>query len=153
MSDNRTTTSGNPIDEQTTELKDNGQQKDYIILTEEERAKGFIRPVRTTYVHVGNKPKYPLRILTDIEHEKYDKYGYEAFEVYPESESPKTGRYWTKEQLANNGCGATTTMSMDISETYARDPKFYGATFCVTCGTHLPVEEFVWVGTEEKVGS
>ena len=33
------------------ELKENGQQKGYVVLAEEERAKGFIRPVRRTYVH------------------------------------------------------------------------------------------------------
>jgi hypothetical protein len=34
-----------------------------------------------------------------------------------------------------------------IAETYARQPTFYGATFCCHCGTHLPVGEqgeFVW---------
>lgn len=29
-----------------------GQQKGYIVLTSEERAKGFVRPVRRTYVHI-----------------------------------------------------------------------------------------------------
>lgn len=28
-----------------------GMQKNYLVLSEEERAKGFIRPVRTTYIH------------------------------------------------------------------------------------------------------
>lgn len=28
-----------------------GQQKGYVVLTPEERAKGFVRPVRRTYVH------------------------------------------------------------------------------------------------------
>ncbi|MGJ7500119.1 hypothetical protein ACSFBF_07140 [Variovorax sp. ZT5P49] len=28
-----------------------GQQKSYVVLTAEERAKGFVRPVRTKYVH------------------------------------------------------------------------------------------------------
>ena len=34
------------------------------------------------------------------------------------------------------------------AETYARDPKFYGATFCVECKGHFPVGEngqFRWV--------
>jgi hypothetical protein len=34
------------------ELKDNGQQKGYVVLTPEERAKGFVRPVRRSYVHL-----------------------------------------------------------------------------------------------------
>jgi hypothetical protein len=32
-------------------LKENGQQEGYVVLAEEERAKGFIRPVRHSYVH------------------------------------------------------------------------------------------------------
>lgn len=28
-----------------------GQQKGYVVLSEEERAKGFVRPVRRSYVH------------------------------------------------------------------------------------------------------
>lgn len=84
------------------------QAQAYLILSDEERARGFIRPVRRTYFH----------------------------EV----------------------CGTTTTMAVPIAETYARRPDFYGATYCVRCGRHLPVDEFVWCGvggvlTEEKVGS
>lgn len=33
-----------------------GQQKGYIVLTPTERSKGFVRPVRTAYVHVGLNP-------------------------------------------------------------------------------------------------
>lgn len=50
-------------------------------------------------------------------------------------------------------CGAVTVMSQQIAETYARDPKFYGATYCVQCQMHRPVSEFVWDGTSEDVGS
>lgn len=53
-------------------------------------------------------------------------------------------------------CGGDTTMGQTIAETYARDPFFYSGTFCVGCGTHFPVGpkgEFVWVGTQEKVGT
>ena len=48
--------SGEPLDESNEashrELKPNGQQKDYVILSAEERAKGFVRPVRQTYKHL-----------------------------------------------------------------------------------------------------
>jgi hypothetical protein len=44
-------------------------------------------------------------------------------------------------------------MAQGIAETYARDPGFYGFTYCVGCGQHLPVAEFLWDGTNEKVGS
>ena len=80
-----------------------GQNAVYLVLSDEEIAKGFIRPYRQTYIH--------------------DK------------------------------CGVATTMNKTISETYARDPKFYGATYCMGCQKHLPVSEFTWDGTKEKVGS
>lgn len=80
-----------------------GMHRDYWVLSEEERAKGFVRPVRLKYVH--------------------------------------------------KACGVVTTMNRMIAETYARDPKFYGATFCANCRTHFPVVEFVWDGTNEPVGS
>lgn len=39
-------------------------------------------------------------------------------------------------------CGRETTMSLAIAETYARDPRFYGNTYCATCRMHRPVGEF-----------
>lgn len=71
-----------------------GQADVYLVLSDEERAKGFVRPVRRTYIH--------------------------------------------------EPCGAATTMGLALSETYARSPKFYGATFCVKCQMHRPVHEFKW---------
>lgn len=76
----------------------------YLVLSAEERAKGFIRPVRRSYVH-----DYP--------------------------------------------CGGVTRTSQSIAETYARDPGFYGSTYCTACRIHRPVSEFVWDGTTERVGS
>lgn len=136
-----------------------GQQKTYLALSDEERAKGFVRPVRTTYRHVGVAgPKYPLRDLTPDEHERYDKYGYVKSEDYPEEMRPLTGKFWTQADLdrIGKGCQATTTMNRVLSETYARDYRFYGATFCATCGGHMPVGprgEFVWVDGGERVGT
>jgi len=66
----------------------------YLILSEEERKKGYVRPLRRTYIH-------------------------------------------TK-------CGVATTMHEFFAETYARNPKFYGSTYCVECQMHLPVNEFTW---------
>lgn len=94
---------GDPATGEHRELLPSGQQKDYVVLTEEERAKGFVRPVRLKYIH-------------------------------------------TK-------CGVETRMGREIAETYARNPKFYGATFCVGCGNHYPVAEFNWSDTTEAVGS
>lgn len=43
---------GSPVTPYHRELKPNGQQKGYVVLSEEERAKGFIRPVRRSYIHL-----------------------------------------------------------------------------------------------------
>lgn len=83
-----------------------GMQERYLVLTEEEREKGFVRPVRHVYVH--------------------------------------------------ERCGAVTTMGTAIAETYARKPDFYWGTYCVRCRDHFPVGpdgEFVWDGTDIKVGT
>lgn len=82
-----------------------GQHRDYYVLPDEERAKGFVRPVRTSYTHTV--------------------------------------------------CGTVTTMPLKIAETYARDPGYYGATFCCRCRAHLPVGavgQFVW-DDGSKVGT
>ena len=106
----RTLADGSPVTADHRELKPNGQQKDYVVLSAAERAKGFVRPFRDAYRH--------------------------------------------------QKCGAITTMSRSIAETYARDPGFYSGTFCSTCRSHFPVGEegeFTWYemdGTEgPKVGT
>lgn len=103
----RTTLSdGTQVYPEHTRIKANGQQEGYVVLAEEERAKGFVRPVRRSYKHLK--------------------------------------------------CGVVTTMGQTIAETYARDPFFYSGTFCCGCGAHFPVGEngeFVWDGTNEKVGT
>lgn len=136
-----------------------GQQKGYVVLTDAERAKGFVRPVRRSYRHVGERPKHPTRDLTAEERERHKDVGYVAYEEYPAGSQERVGsvvgRFWTAAQLAS-GCGSVTTMGQKIAETYARDPSFYGATFCCHCGTHPPVGshgEFVWEGTDERVGT
>ncbi len=40
-----------PEDRSHTELKPNGQQRDYVVLSDAERAKGFVRPYRDAYRH------------------------------------------------------------------------------------------------------
>ncbi len=105
-----------------TSLGPDGQQREYLVLSVEERAKGYVRPVRRTYIHVGREPVMKGHVLI------------------------KPG---------NGACGTRTTMGRAIAETYARDPRFYSATFCATCRDHFPVGadgEFIWEGTTEKVG-
>lgn len=83
-----------------------GMQAKYLVLSDAERAKGFVRPVRLSYVH--------------------------------------------------ETCGAVTTMGQALAETYARDPHFYGGTYCARCQSHYPVGphgQFVWDGTSDKVGT
>lgn len=50
---NRQLTDGRPVTEDHREIDPvSGQQKGYVVLTPEERAKGFVRPVRRSYVHL-----------------------------------------------------------------------------------------------------
>ena len=147
---------GTPVGEHQALLPD-GQQKDYLVLTEEERAKGFIRPVRRSYRHVGALgPKYALRDLTPEEKTRYEEYGYVKFEEYPKDACRGTlGRFWTLEGLNSigKGCQSITTMGPELAETWARSTSFYRGTFCCYCGAHLPVEEFVWLDDGARLGT
>ena len=135
------------------------QAEVYLVLSEEERAKGFVRPVRRSYVHVGTPgPVHALRDLTDEEQARFDGAGYLKYEQYPTG-STSLGRFWTQADLnaVDAGCGAVTTMSQDLAETYARQPSFYGSTYCARCQMHRPVGargEFVWADElQERVGT
>lgn len=118
------TTSGDPVEKVRAEQTEaTGQHKSYIVLCADERAKGFVRPYRDSYKHVG-----PTTQLVD------------------DADAPS-------HVVRSGGCGTVTRMGVALSETYARDPKFYGATFCVGCNKHLPVNEFVWTADGAEVGS
>lgn len=131
-----------------------GQQKEYMALCPDERAKGFVRPYRDMYKHVGhfierceatqkndddeNPHQCTRRFPHDGEHE------FDALMLVNKPIKTLMQR--------EGGCGATTTMHKAIAETYARDPHFYSGTFCVHCQTHRPLTEFTWMdGTQ--VGS
>jgi hypothetical protein len=86
-----------------TDKKPVDQAEVYLVLSAEDRKRGYVRPLRTAYVH--------------------------------------------------DACGSVTVMSWALAQTYAVDPKFYGATYCVSCRMHRPVAEFTWDGTTERVGS
>lgn len=52
-------------------------------------------------------------------------------------------------------CGSITTMRREIAQTYARDPSFYGGTFCSQCRGHFPVGEdgeFTWYEMDGSEG-
>lgn len=76
-------------------------------MSDEERAKGFVRPVRDSYMHLH-------RVLRQEGSQDY---------LVP--------------------CGCVTTMGRALAETYARDPSFYGGTFCAGCGKHFSLVEAV----------
>ena len=142
------------------------QNAAYLVLSAEERAKGFVRPVRRSYIHVGPAgPAFPVRDLTDDEQARFGG-RYVKFEEYPPCDCTPTapgtlghadtcpqrrgsGRFWKQEQLdaVGKGCQTATSMSQALAETYAANPNFYGATYCVACSMHRPVGrdgEFVW---------
>ena len=85
------------------ETDESGMQKSYLVLSEQERAKGFVRPYRDSYVHLK--------------------------------------------------CGVVTKMNREIAETYARNPSFYGATYCCasSCKTHFPLIERDETGKSKRM--
>lgn len=151
-------TTNDPNDPRLKNIGPDGMQESYLVLSEEERARGFVRPVRRSYRHVGPPgPTHLLRDLTDEEATQYAGFGYVKFEEYP-GDQIRVGRYWTQARLdaVGKGCGTVTTMGVQIAETYASNPGFYGGTYCAGCSTHLPVGrdgEFVWEGTNVRVGT
>lgn len=78
------------------------QAEVYLVLSDEELAKGYVRPYRDKYIH--------------------------------------------------HKCGGETRMGEKLSATWARNPKFYGATYCVHCQAHFPVAEFSWSADRRKLG-
>ena len=136
----------------------------YLVLSEEERAKGFVRPVRTSYVHIGKSMSHYkgiYRMLTEEEQKEYPDKKYVAVltVMTKEDGSFLGGTYVNQKEFdayQNNerigGCGCSTKMALELAETYARNPNFYGSTYCVYCQKHLPVSEFVWEGTNITVG-
>ena len=149
----KTLTDGSPVTPDHADIDPaTGLQKGYVVLSAEERAKGFVAPVRRTYLHAGLRPTGKTRPLTPDEQKRYADMDYVLYEEYADKDSSAAGRFWTQAQL-NSGCHHTTTMNLALAETYARDPKFYGATFCSVCKNHYPVDEFVWQGTDQRVGS
>lgn len=137
-----------------------GQKADHWVLCETERAKGFVRPVRTGYVHVGPPgPRFPLRDLTDEERQRTEGSGWVKFEPYPPGfKGSALGKYWSQVDIdkVDKGCGVLTTMGRSIAETYARQPGYYGSTWCCGCRAYIDVGErgeFVWDGTKERVGT
>ena len=101
----KTLADGSPVTDDHREIDPRtGMQKGYVVLSAEERAKGYVRPVHRTYIHIP--------------------------------------------------CGNETRMGQAIAETYARDPKFYSGTFCVSCKAHFPLDQFVWRDNpDQQVGS
>lgn len=150
-------TDGSPVpaDDSHLTLRPNGQQQGYVVLSDAERAKGFVRPYRDAYRHVGMRPEFETRPLTPEEAARYADCNYVAYEPYPPgSRGSASGRFWTQAQL-DSGCGQITTMARPLAETYARDPGFYGGTYCTGCGDHFRVGErgeFTWLEMDGRNG-
>jgi hypothetical protein len=135
------TTDGRPVAEaRASQTNETGQHPSHIVLCDAERAKGFVRPYRDRYKHVG------LRICG---HTVLGSSGDMVCYMDPGHE----GDCGVAKGPRRFSCGGVTTMGRALSETYARDPKFYGSTFCCGCNRHLPVEEFVWSADGARVGS
>jgi hypothetical protein len=136
------------------------QNEVYLVLSDEERAKGFVRPYRDAYIHNGN-PATTYTELEKPEKSMVDSDPYVAiFDIKDAKGNHVGGRYVTQSEFQRykktgflGGCGGETKMNRAISETYATNPSFYGSTYCVHCKMHLPVAEFTWTEDGKVVGS
>ena len=141
-----------------------GQHEAYWVLSDEERAKGFVRPVRDTYRHVGRRvcgklvsldvplPAGKVAWICMLEpHGSEEECGHLA----QSASASELERVYATGLFG--GCGTTTSMGRKLAETYARDFRFYSQTFCVTCRGRFPVGEsgeFVWADLDGgKVGT
>lgn len=135
-----------------------GMKTVYLVLPQLEPelgpAKLWKRPYRDSYRHTGKGPSYPTRRLTEEEASQHNGSNYVAFEPYPPIRYPVTGRYWTQRQLDEAvGCNGVTVLGQELASTFARDPSFYGATFCFHCRKHFKVDQFSWILDGQRVGS
>lgn len=58
-----------------------------------------------------------------------------------------------RDTYAHTTCGTETNVDANIADTLAREPKFYGRTFCADCDGHFPIGQFRWSQDGEVVGS
>jgi hypothetical protein len=75
-----------------------------------------------------------------------------------EEREPRASSGRCASRTSTSSAVSITTMNQAIAETYARQPTFYGATYCCTCRKHLPVAEFIWIESDglphgHRVGS
>lgn len=79
----------------------------------------------------------------------------ENYLVLSEAERLKGFERPYRESYKHQKCNHVTSMNRAIAETYARDPHFYGATYCGNCREHFPVGEegeFVWIEADGSEG-
>lgn len=113
----------------------------YLVLSEEERAKEFVRPLRHRYVHLG--VAFDARVAAAELQRELDGETITLPDLMERA----------KKLASSDTCGCVTWMNAAIAETYARNPSFYGATWCARCSMHRPLTEFLWVeeGTDRIV--
>jgi len=71
-----------------------------------------------------------------------------AYLVLPEADRLKGYVKPYRHTYRHSTCGSETRMPVATAETYARDPWFYGGTYCVRCSMHRDLEEFTWLDGE-----
>lgn len=129
----------------------------YLVLSEEECAKGFVRSLRRSYLHRGrhvcgqyipnNDGKLGGQVRVCMLPPDHDGTCGTVSRTFVQ---PEAARIHEKQLIG--GCNEVTQMGLELCETYARKPDFYGSTYCVHCSKHLPVNEFVWCEDGVEVG-
>ena len=97
-----------------------------------------------------------MTITTDPNDPRLDKYrkkghddeSVEQQDTYlalPEEDRKKGFLRPCRTTYKHTTCGTVTTVNNSaLAETLARDPWFYGGTYCCRCRMHRPMSEFVW---------
>lgn len=78
---------------------------------------------------------------------------HEAYLVLPAEVREGVFLRLLRDKYVHLACSQKTRISIEMAETFARDPKFYDVVYCSYCRMHRPVSEFVWSFDGFEVGS
>lgn len=87
------------------------------------------------------------RITTDITdpalHERMPDNTFKKYLVLPDIARINLMKHPLRTDYVHK-CGHGMRLMLIMAETIACNPRFYSALFCMKCGTHRPIAEFVW---------
>ena len=102
-----------------------------------------------------NKPSNPITSSVPTNEKKEDGQ-FKDHWVICEEDRKKGHIRPVREVYIHEKCGTETRMPLACAETYAKNPNYYGSTFCCACKDYFPVGangEFIWTDDKTKVGT